>query len=75
MKSFFTSPCCRSLQFLGDLHDAAGAQALGAQLDEPLGILQGGDAAGRLDLDGGVAVGPQQRHIVKGSAPLGEASI
>ena len=44
------------LQTLGDLHDAAGAQALGPQLQELLRVLQRGDAPRGLDLDLGRAV-------------------
>lgn len=57
-------------ELLGDLHNAARAEALRAELDEVLGILDGGNAARSLDLDGGSAMRAHKRHIVKGRAAL-----
>ena len=60
-------------QALGELDDSGSAQAVGSQFDELLSILQGGDAAGGLDLHMGGNMLGEQLHIGKGSAGGGEA--
>ena len=46
---------------------------LNEQRDKILGVLEAGDAARGLDLDGGRAVGAQQGHILTGGAAGGKA--
>ena len=58
---------------LGQLDDAAGAQAVCAQGEELRGVLQGADAAGGLDLHMGGHMGLEQRHVVESGSGGGEA--
>ena len=47
-----------------ELYYAARPEALRAELDEVLRVLEGGDAAGRLDLDGSRAVLAHELHVL-----------
>lgn len=53
-------------RLLSGLDDAAGAQPVRAQRHEVRSVLEGGDAAGGLDLEVGGDVGLQQGHVRPG---------
>lgn len=53
------------------LDDAAGAEAIRAQLDEMLRIREGSDAARRLDLHIRSDMRLEQRDVLKGRSALG----
>ena len=55
-------------QSFGDLHNTAGAQAVGTQFNELFRVLQRGDAAGGLDLHMRGHMSLEQRHIGEGRA-------
>ena len=61
------------LQLHSELDDAAGAKTVRAEIDEVLRVLDGGDAAGGLNLQRVRGELAQERNVFAGSAALAEA--